>query len=90
MSDASDLVPVPTLEELGRRGLARNVTRAYVNRIDGSTREDTRWEVTDAGYAEIREAMAHNADILKNNDALRRQLEHDVFMRNHHERKARA
>lgn len=52
MSDASDLVPVPTLEELGRRGLARNVTRAYVNRIDGSTREDTRWEVTDAGYAE--------------------------------------
>lgn len=57
------LANVPSVKALASRGLARQRTA------------DSAWTIDDAGYDEMREAMAHNATILRGDTELRRRLE---------------
>lgn len=61
--DADGLAAVPTVADLARRGLARQMG------------PDGIWSIAAAGYAEMSAAMAHNAGVLRSDVALRRRLE---------------
>lgn len=67
--DADGLAHVPTVEELSRRGLARNVTGG------------TAWHIEPAGYKLMNDAMAHNGDVLRANPALAQQVAAAAFKR---------
>lgn len=74
--DADGLVHVPTVPELSQRGLARQLTYPVTDKRDGSVRNETRWEIDPAGYTEMRDAMIHNAEVLKADRALDDRLFH--------------
>lgn len=66
--DADGVAAVPTVEELGRRGLARALPSG-------------KWTVLPAGETLLREAMANNARVFAANPELRRRREAAGFMR---------
>ncbi len=66
---------MPTLVELGARGLAHERVRAVRSRVTGERRDETRWEVSPEGFEEIRSAMADNAALLRADAGLRREAE---------------
>lgn len=50
------VAPPVFVRDLAQRGLARETT-ATVRKPDGTTREETRWQIAPQGYEEIRAAM---------------------------------
>lgn len=66
MPDA--LIPVPSLAELAVRGLADVLER-------NKKGEPTIYAIKPQGFDTMYSAMKHNATLLKNNEALRRQRE---------------